>query len=48
MEKLVKEYGGIVLFYLFIIICVIVVNARFNYLNDSLDIETSTIAYSNN
>ncbi len=48
MEKIVKECGGIILFYLFIILCVIIVNARFDHLNDESVIEKNTIAYSNN
>ncbi len=33
MQNVVRKYGGLVLFYLFIILCVVIVNARFEYLN---------------
>ena len=33
MKKSLISYGGILLFYLSLVICIWVVNARFNYLN---------------
>ncbi len=34
MELVLKKYGGVTLFYMFIILCIILVNARFETLND--------------
>ncbi len=33
MEKSVKDYGGLILFCLFIVLSVLIVNERFEYLN---------------
>ena len=44
MKKVLANYGGAILFYFVIIAMVLIVNARFNYLN-TLENNTQTYAY---
>lgn len=45
MRKVIVNYGGIILFYLTIVLCIFLINARFNYLNNCL--ENTTYVYNN-
>lgn len=36
MKKIIVNYGGIILFYLFLILCIVLLNARFSYLNSNV------------
>ncbi len=47
MEKMIKEYTGVILFYIFILICVLLVNARFEDLNSVKNMDTDLYAYNN-
>ncbi len=44
INEQIKNYGGIILFYIFIIICVIIVNARFEQLNEVSTIQNNILA----
>lgn len=37
MRKVLENYGGIILFYLTIVLCIFLVNTRFNYLNNTMN-----------
>ena len=45
MKDLVMKYGGVVLFYIVIVLMIMIVNARFNHLNNTID--NVTYAYNN-
>lgn len=36
MRKVLVNYGGIILFYLTIVLCIFLINTRFNYLNNTM------------
>lgn len=44
MKKVLKEYKGVVLFYLLIILSILVINANNNQLNTKASIDNNTIA----
>ena len=46
LKKLFKDYGLILLFYLFLVLCILILNARYSYLN--VKIENNYTSSSNN
>ena len=45
MRKVIVNYGGAIIFYLAIFFTIVIVNARFDYLNNNNNLEI-TYAYS--
>lgn len=45
MEKLWQKYGGVILFYGIILICIVLINGRFQYLNEQNKVQDNVIAY---
>ncbi len=48
MKKFLEKNGGLILFYLFIILCVVMVNFRFEYLNNSNEVVQKNVYALNN
>ena len=38
MKKIMENYGGVIFFFFFFILCLLMISARFNYLNTQKDI----------
>ncbi len=45
MKKVFVNYGGILIFYLTIILCVVLINARFGYLNQNNNSNSTIYAF---
>ncbi len=43
MKKTLKNFGGLILFYLVIIMGILLLNLRFNYLNKVKNLESNNI-----
>lgn len=43
MSKLLKKYGGLILFYVIIVFGVLMLNARYRYLNSQVDVQNTVM-----